>query len=195
MTSRVLAITGRPGIGKTSLVLAIAEKARSLGCRVGGVVTPEVRDASGLRWGFRVRDLGTGLEHILASVSSTGPRVGSYRLEVGADEFLSSAIERALSESDLLIIDEIGPMELSLSSFRALVIKLLGRPPLPTAVTFHYRLRSSEPSIYILLMRGKVIELTEFNRGSVRSSVDDLTRWLIDEACDDKRGEGAPLHT
>ncbi|MGC9209663.1 MAG: nucleoside-triphosphatase [Acidilobus sp.] len=195
MTLRLLAITGRPGVGKTTLVLEISQRARSLGCRVGGIVTPEVRAPSGYRWGFKVRDLITGQEHVLASVDAGGPRIGKYRLDPKADDFITSTIRRALTESDLLIIDEVGPMELSLTGFRNLITAVLSSPPLPIALTFHYRLRTSNPGIYELVTRGRVVELTEFNRSSVWASIEGLTRWLVDEACGDKGGKGATLHT
>ncbi len=38
--ARLLAITGRPGVGKTTLALALADKAKGIGCRVGGVRDP-----------------------------------------------------------------------------------------------------------------------------------------------------------
>lgn len=195
MAQRVLAVTGRPGIGKTTLVLSIAERARSLGCRVGGVVTPDVRSASGQRWGFKLRDLSTGTEHILASVDSSGPRIGRYRLDPAADSFLKEAITRASRDSDLIVIDEIGPMELSLRGFRELVFNLLGNPPRPLVVTFHYRLRQADPQIYELVGRGRVVELTEFNREALRSRVEELTWWLIDETCGGQGGKGPTLHT
>ena len=194
MERRVLAVTGRPGVGKTTLVLSIAERAAALGCRVGGVVTPEVRAAGGQRWGFKVRDLMTGSEHVLASIDSLGPRVGRYRLDLGAEGFLVDAINAARSSSDLIVIDEIGPMELSLRGFRDLIRDLLDSPPRPIAVTFHYRLRETDPEVYSLVSRGIVVELTEFNRGAFRSRVEELTRWLIDETCGGEGREGPALH-
>ena len=193
MERRVLAVTGRPGIGKTTLVLGVAQRAASLGCRVGGVVTPEVRTAGGQRWGFKLRDLLSGSEHVLASIDSSGPRVGRYRLDPGAEGFLVNAINSARSSSDLMVIDEIGPMELSMRGFRDLVRDLLSDPPVPMAVTFHYRLKDADPEVYRLVTRGMVIELTEFNRGTFRSRVEELTRWLIDEACGGEGRQGAAL--
>jgi len=66
---------------------------------------------------------------------------------------------------------------------------------LPMAITFHYRLRQSDPQIYYLITRDKVIELTEHNRDLIKARLDELVRWLVDEACSDKGGQGPALHT
>jgi nucleoside-triphosphatase len=193
--ARLLAITGRPGVGKTTLALALADKAKEIGCKVGGFVTPEIRTAAGPRWGFKLKDLHDGDEHLLASVDSTGVRVGKYRLDPDAEDFLLSVITKALSLADLVVIDEVGPMELSLKGFREAIRDLLIRRPLPMAITFHYRLRQSDPQIYYLITRDKVIELTEQNRDLIKAKLDELVRWLVDEACSDKGGQGPALHT
>ena len=75
---------------------------------------------SGQRVGFRIRDLLTDDEGELASVTGRlGPRVGRHRVNLNDLSSVGGrALERAAKEADLIVIDEIGPMELTSSDFR-----------------------------------------------------------------------------
>ena len=86
---------------------------------MGGCVTSEKR-VSGQRVGFRIRDLLTDEEGELASVTSRlGPRVGRYRVNLNDLSAVGGrALERAAREADLIVIDEVGPMELTSPDFR-----------------------------------------------------------------------------
>ena len=72
----------------------------------------------GERFGFEIKDIATGKQGILAHRQGTGPRVGSYYVNI---EDLNSigvaAIRNALSSSELIVIDEIAPMELKSPEF------------------------------------------------------------------------------
>jgi len=86
---------------------------------VGGCVTSEKR-VSGQRVGFRIRDLLTDDEGELASLTNRlGPRVGRYRVNLNDLSAIGvRALARAAREADLIVIDEIGPMELTSPDFR-----------------------------------------------------------------------------
>ncbi len=86
---------------------------------MGGCLTSEKR-VSGQRVGFRIRDLLTDEEGELASVTSRlGPRVGRYRVNLNDLSAVGGrALERAAREADLIVVDEIGPMELTSPDFR-----------------------------------------------------------------------------
>ena len=56
MTSIIL--TGAPGVGKTTIVMDVAQKLKARGVRVGGVVSREVR-TNNVRIGFEFIDLAT----------------------------------------------------------------------------------------------------------------------------------------
>lgn len=117
MPKRV-AITGPPGSGKSTLARKVIDL---LGCRAGGVLAREVR-RGGDRTGFILEDLMTGEEGTLASLDGPGPKVGRYRVclrdleEVGA-----RAVERAVREAEVVVIDEVGPMELFCEPFAGAV--------------------------------------------------------------------------
>ena len=112
-------ITGPPGVGKTTTISRVAVRVMSAGVIVGGCTTSEKR-SGGARVGFAIKDLSTGRSGELASATSRfGPKVGRYRVNLtdlasvgGAG--LASAAERA----EMIVIDEVGPMELVSPEFR-----------------------------------------------------------------------------
>jgi nucleoside-triphosphatase len=108
-------LTGRPGVGKTTLIRSIL---RSLNIRAGGFLTEEIREA-GRRVGFRLRDLQGG-EGLLAHVSFSGPhRVGKYGVRIETMEEIGiPALKKGIYDRALLVIDEIGRMELFSPTFQ-----------------------------------------------------------------------------
>jgi nucleoside-triphosphatase len=129
-------VTGRPGSGKTTLVVRLQERFTAGGFKVGGFVTEEIREGS-QRVGFEVRDL-RGDTAILAHTRHKGKhRVGRYGVDVEAFERIAlNALETGKKEAELIVIDEIGRMELASSSFRSTLLELLDMP-LPLLATAH----------------------------------------------------------
>ena len=112
-----IALTGHPGVGKTTLIQRVLERAP---LRAGGMLTQEIRKC-GHRVGFSVLDVGTGTEGILAHLHQpSGPKLGRYRVNLeGLEGIGIAAIRRALALEDchLVVIDEIAPMELESPAF------------------------------------------------------------------------------
>ncbi|WP_297436384.1 NTPase [Thermococcus sp.] len=128
MTLRVF-VTGPAGVGKTTLVERVAREVDRWGYIVGGIITREVR-RNGRRVGFRIIALDTGEEGTLASLRGTshlpGVPFGKYIVHVDElDQVGVSAIRRALVEADLIVIDEIGPMEYKSDEFIHIVGEVL----------------------------------------------------------------------
>lgn len=124
MKKRLLLITGSPGVGKTTLLLKVAEALKAKGINVGGMISRDVR-TSGSRVGFEVTDLSSGNKGWLASVhQERGPQVGKYRVDIDdLNDVGVKAILDACEKLDAVVVDEIGPMELFSEKFREAVKK------------------------------------------------------------------------
>ena len=179
-------VTGPPGVGKSTLVSKVILRMRSAGVIVGGVTTAEAR-VKGVRVGFEIRDLTEGGRGELASTESKlGPRVGRYRVNLRDLETVGAkALEGAASRSELIVIDELGPMEIVSPEFRKAVTKCLqsGKPILAVV---HERMeddllnlvRGSATATYSLTVEnrdqlteevgGALIRATLGTRGGVR---------------------------
>ena len=134
MSQRVL-LTGRPGSGKTTLIKRVLDE---LPQRCGGFYTEEIRD-HGTRVGFKVVALADG-EVVFAHVDFTTPeRVGKYGLDLSALEAVGvNAIREAVQAERLIVIDEIGPMEIRSVVFRKAVNDALDSE-LPVLATIFLR--------------------------------------------------------
>jgi nucleoside-triphosphatase len=117
-------ITGRPRVGKTTLIKRLAT---ALGSRAGGFYTEEV-PGEGVRGrrGFRIVTL-DGRDGTLADVDiGTGPHVGKYGVNLAdLDAIGVAAIEEAMREREWIVIDEIGKMEEFSARFRSAVTHVL----------------------------------------------------------------------
>ncbi len=115
-------LTGRPGIGKTSVIKEVID---ILKINAGGFYTSEIR-AGGVRKGFEIITL-NGKKGILAHVDCRSPyRVSKYGVNIkDLEEIAAPAIEEALRNKECIIIDEIGRMELYSPKFCSLVKKAL----------------------------------------------------------------------
>lgn len=132
-------ITGRPGIGKTTVVKRVMEMCLKFGIKVGGMITYEMRE-EGRRVGFKVVDVLTRKEGILAKIGISGKfRIGKYTVNLRDLENVGvRAIREALSKADIVIIDEIGPMELFSEEFRKVVEEAFNSRK-PVIATIHIK--------------------------------------------------------
>ncbi|MDY7077268.1 MAG: nucleoside-triphosphatase [Chloroflexota bacterium] len=122
-----LLLTGRPGIGKTTVIKAVAE---SLGDRAGGFYTEEISGPGG-RKGFRLVTL-DGQETVMAHVNLRGqrqPRVSRYGVDVEAIARVGvTALRRAMRRGQIVVVDEIGKMELFCGPFKETILQAVGGP-------------------------------------------------------------------
>jgi nucleoside-triphosphatase len=136
-TAKNLLLTGPPGCGKTTAVCRLIEHLADL--RLAGFYTQELREGGG-RVGFEAVGLTTGRHTLLAHVRSRSRhRVGRYGVEVPAlARLVESELCGAVGEEDLLVIDEVGRMELFCDEFVDAVRRLLDGP-VPLAATVAVR--------------------------------------------------------
>jgi nucleoside-triphosphatase len=114
----VYLLTGQPGTGKTSI---IKEAVAGIKGRAGGFYTEEIR-SRGVRQGFRLVTL-EGKTATLAHVNIDSPcRVSKYGVDTDSlDRIGVSALTQAARQCDLVVVDEIGKMELFSPKFRETV--------------------------------------------------------------------------
>lgn len=133
--ARTLFLTGRPGVGKTTVIKAVAQ---ALGDRADGFYTEELRH-QGQRQGFQLVALRRGQQATLAHVRLRGrgrPRVGRYGVDVAAlDRVGVAALEQAITQGRVILIDEIGTMELFSQAFKEAVLAAMnGQAPVIATV-------------------------------------------------------------
>ncbi len=134
-------ITGKPGSGKTTLIIKIANSKKDK--TMGGFYTEEIRVGTTRfregrdRVGFSVKTL-SGEDGILSHVHpvrkkappglsngvsfKSGPRVGKYWVDIDViDKLIVNSIEEAIRDKDIIVIDEIGKMEMVSRNFKSAV--------------------------------------------------------------------------
>ena len=115
-------LTGKPGVGKTSVIKKILSLSK---LDAGGFFTEEIR-VMGRRMGFRVVTL-DGEDGILAHVDcNSNYKVSKYRVDLDSFERVAiPALENAIKNKPIIVIDEIGTMELFSQKFKNLVSNIL----------------------------------------------------------------------
>jgi nucleoside-triphosphatase len=120
--AKVLLLSGKPGTGKTSLIKEAIDRVK---IEAGGFYTQEIR-SGGVRQGFKIITL-DGKEAILAHINISSPyQVSKYNVDINSlNEVGISAIQQALKQNDLIVIDEIGKMELLSPQFQEVVLQAI----------------------------------------------------------------------
>ena len=181
LSSRVVAknvlVTGRPGVGKTTAVARAAEELKKQGLRVGGFISREERKG-GVRTGFVIIDLETSEEAYLARVSNGTPRIGKYVVLVDELERVGvTAVKRALRNSQVVVIDEIGPMELLSQRFKEVVMEALNSSK-PIVATVHVRAGESPFGRSVLTRRDiALLEVNLSNRALIHR---EIVRYVLE---------------
>lgn len=167
---RTLLLTGRPGVGKTTLIKAAIAP---LGDRAGGFYTEEILGPGG-RKGFRLITL-DGQSGVIAHVDiKSRSQVGRYGVKVEViDQLGAAAIRSAVDHNSIVIIDEIGKMELYSSPFQSAVLKAIASPKVVLATA----MLDDHPWVTALkvLPQVTVWEVTKKNRDRLAA---ELLRWL-----------------
>lgn len=160
----LLFITGRPSIGKTTVLLNAANELKNKGYRIGGMLSRDVRE-KGTRIGFEIVNFTTGQRGWLAHVNQpTGPQVSKYRVNLNdLDQIGVEAVRSALKDAEVVVIDEIGPMELFSSAFKQAIKDAIDSQKLVLGVIHH---SAHDPIINSIKNRNdmEIFEATMENR-------------------------------
>lgn len=128
-------LEGRPGSGKSTVAQRLVDLLRKQGARVGGFVTAELRER-GRRVGFAVETF-DGERATLAHVSLPGPpRVSRYGVDLEAFERVALPALAAAEHADVIVLDELGKMELASERFCKAVSALFDGT-IPVVATTH----------------------------------------------------------
>jgi nucleoside-triphosphatase len=119
-----LLLFGPPGVGKTTIIHKVLS---GIKIRAGGFFTREIREGS-KRVGFSLQTV-DGEQGVLAHLNFPRRyRVGRYGVDLTLFEALAlPALERALNDGELVVIDEIGKMELFSHRFQWMVMQVLNQ--------------------------------------------------------------------
>jgi nucleoside-triphosphatase len=163
---RNILLTGVPGIGKTTLIRRILDK---IEVNAGGFYTEEIRE-KGKRVGFSIKTL-DGRTGMLAHVKHKGPhRVGKYGVNMkDLEEVASESVRSAIENDELIVIDELGRMELYSPLFQRVVKDALESEK-PVLGTIQIRRNSFLDSIRAR-NDVRVVEVTSGNRDALVESV------------------------
>jgi nucleoside-triphosphatase THEP1 len=158
-----LLITGPPRCGKSTLISKlikyyIIEKKFV----IHGFLTPEIREG-GRRIGFDIQDIFSGNSYQLARQGDfkTKYRVGKYNVFIDEfDNYLEKLLDLDGKSFDMLVIDEIGKMELFSVKFQDF-IKQIFTSSIPVLATIGLKL--NHPLKYYLLNLPS-IKILDLNR-------------------------------
>jgi len=148
-----IGITGMPSVGKTQTLIKIIEKIEKSGYKLEGMITTPLIEKK-KRVGFYVEDW------------QTKDKVGKYGVDLAALERVGvHAIEKAINDedTDIIVIDEIGKMEMLSEKFCEMVIEALDSDK-PIMVTLHKKSRT--PLLQDIRRRDdiRILEVTAVNR-------------------------------
>ncbi|MDD2532948.1 MAG: NTPase [Candidatus Methanomethylophilaceae archaeon] len=159
-----IGITGLPGAGKTMTLVRVIDELRESGYTIGGMINEPVMD-NRHRVGFTVRDIMTGESAVFAH-NEIGGRVsvGKMGIDISVLEDVGvRAIKRACIECDIIVIDEVGKMEVESPAFVDAVKEALDMGK-PMILTLHKKSRN--PLLQDIRRRDdvRILEVTPTNR-------------------------------
>lgn len=134
----IILITGRPGVGKSTLIQKVID---GYAGPAFWVVTAEIRDAQGARVGFRAENSSKQTETIShkTDIQSTAI-IGQNAVDLDAiDKMFGRVLQEASNTKRLILIDEIGPIQLLSNTFANALADTFNRASQTDMIaTIHY---------------------------------------------------------
>ncbi len=161
-----IGITGMPNVGKTQTLVKVMEFLKDSGYKIEGMITEPLIEKK-KHVGFYVKDWQTGEKEVFAHIDfDSKDKVGDYGVDLNALEKIGvPAIEKAIADTDvdIIMIDEIGKMEMLSERFCEVVIEALDSDK-PIVVTLHKKSRT--PLLQDVRRRDdiRILEVTPVNR-------------------------------
>ena len=183
-TKPKIGITGLPNVGKTATLAAICRKLERDDFVVGGMITRAYRPPPGdERVGFYVENWETGEKEVFSSKEfntkyKTETDDGVYFVDLEPlDRIGVKAIRDSIEdeEVDIIIIDEVGKMEMHSEAFNSAVKAALDCPK-PIIMTLHKKSRN--PLLQDLRRRDdvRILEVTAVNKNLLPYKIEKLLK-------------------
>ncbi|HEC76905.1 MAG TPA: NTPase [Thermoplasmatales archaeon] len=172
-----IGITGAPRVGKTEGIIKVIGRLEDI-YNFGGMITKSIEE-NGVRVGFKIIDWITKEEKIFAHVNFDTPyRVGKYKVDLRVlNNFGIPAIEKAIYEEeiDIVVIDEVGKMELESKKFKETVREALECEK-PVLLTLHKKSRDSLLQDIRNMSNVRILEITSINRNFLPYKIEKLLK-------------------
>lgn len=170
-------ITGMPRVGKTEGLIRVIKRLEN-DYVFGGMITTGIEE-NGVRVGFKIVNWQTKEEKLFAHINlDTSLRVGKYKVDLKVlEEFGIPAIEKAINDEsiDIVVIDEVGKMELESKKFREIVREALYCDK-PVLLTLHKKSRDSLLQDIRNMNNVRIFEITRVNRNLLPYKIEKLLK-------------------
>jgi nucleoside-triphosphatase len=172
MKTKNLFITGKPSSGKTTLIKEVCLPYMD---KTGGFYTEEIMDGSA-RLGFILKTF-DGRQGVLAKKGMKSPhKLNKYGIDIDVLENIGAdVLVKAVKDKDIIVIDEIGTMELVSELFRTSMQECFGSSKRVLA-TVRYNAQPFTDEIK-KMPDTSVLELTRDNYLEIKKQV---KQWLLD---------------
>lgn len=170
-----LLITGPPRCGKTTLIKKLRFNS-ALSQKLAGFITEEMRE-KGERIGFKIITLPEGKEGVLAQKDSPSLfHVGRYGVNLEDLEKIGCAsLHTALSPGKIVVVDEIGKMELFSEKFKKILIKALDSPQRVLATIMEQRNEFADK-----IKRRRDVKCLRLSQGNFETVFGEVKRWALE---------------
>ncbi|MFO7616852.1 MAG: nucleoside-triphosphatase [Bacteroidales bacterium] len=139
----VTIITGDRGEGKTTLLLAKIDELKRAGALLAGFVAVGIQEPGGIRTGYRIRQVMNGEEVEFCTIGGEPDweRVGRFRINpLGLAKGMEWLAPEAVRSADVVVIDELGPLELSGRGWARVIERILKEDQKPMIWTVRRQL-------------------------------------------------------
>ncbi|MGA1822169.1 MAG: NTPase [Thermoplasmatota archaeon] len=165
MTKKIkIGITGLPGAGKTHTLKKVIEMLEAEGIKVGGMITDAIKE-NGEKVGFMVEDILTKKSGVLAHKElHSSVKFMEYGVDMEVlDSIGVNAIAQALEKAEVIVIDEVGKLEVESQEF-VRVVKNTLESDKPLLLTLHKKSRN--PLLQDIRRRDdvRILEVTPINK-------------------------------
>ncbi len=164
ITDIKIGITGLPGSGKTYALLRVIEMLKEEELSIGGMVDEPIEDGR-KKTGFTVRNLLTDEKAVFAGTDIESKIVvGKMGVDLSKLEGVGvKALKDAIEQCDIIVIDEVGKMEVESEAVHSAVKETLEADK-PMIITLHKKSRN--PLLQDIRRRDdvRILEVTPTNR-------------------------------